>query len=456
MKTCTLYRLLGLKKIMACQAIKTFYGHIIYARDEKKLVEYKSGALGVDQSGRIYFCGSREDLDLEVKAGKCRIEESFDFGEKLILPGFVDTHLHLPQFGQTGKYGKHLLGWLESFIFPEEAKFRDEKYAYKISEWFFEELLKNGTTTANIFTTIHKQACNAAFEVASKTGIRAVMGKVIMNRNCPDYLSENSNDAIKHSVELMEKWHGHDNNRLLYAFIPRFAPSCTNDLLNQIGVQLKANPSVYMHTHVSESAAEVKWVQELFPEAKSYTDVYARAGLLGPMSVLAHAIHLNEHDYKAICDTDSALSHCPSSNFFLKSGTFAFATCEKKQIRFGLGSDIGAGPQMSMFQVMKDGFYIQPDLWIEPAKLFYRATLGGAKALNLHETTGSLEAGKDADFIIVNTERKSNIPANILQKEIDEILSSLIFLGDDRIVESTFVRGKCVFGASLLNSLVST
>lgn len=441
---------------MACQAIETFYGHIIYARDEKKLVEHKSGALGVDESGRIYFCGPRKELEDLVKSGQCRINESYDAGEKLILPGFVDTHLHLPQFGQTGKYGKHLLGWLETFIFPEEAKFADEKYAYKISEWFFEELLKNGTTTANIFTTIHKQACNAAFEVASKAGIKAVMGKVIMNRNCPDYLCEDANDAIKHSVELMEKWHGHDNNRLLYAFIPRFAPSCTNDLLNAIGEQLKAHPEAYMHTHVSESSAEVKWVQELFPEAKSYTDVYAKAGLLGPNSILAHAIHLNEHDYKAICDTDSALSHCPSSNFFLKSGAFPFSVCEKKQIRFGLGSDIGAGPQMSLFQVMKDGFYIQPDLWIEPAKLFYRATLGGAKALNLHETTGSLEVGKDADFIIVNTERKTNIPANILQKEIDEILSSLVFLGDDRIVESTFVRGKCVFGASLLNSLVST
>lgn len=386
---------------MACQAIKTFYGHIIYARDETKLVEHKLGALSVDESGQIYFCGDRKELDERVKSGQCRIEESFDLGEKLILPGFVDTHLHLPQFGQTGKYGKHLLGWLDTFIFPEEAKFKDEKYAHKISEWFFEELLKNGTTTANIFTTIHKQACNAAFEVASKASIKAIMGKVIMNRNCPEYLSENSEDAIKDSVELMEKWHGHDNNRLLYAFIPRFAPSCTDDLLHAIGEQLKAFPQAYMHTHVSESKAEVEWVHELFPKAKSYTDVYASAGLLGPNSILAHAIHLTENDFKAICDTDSALAHCPSSNFFLKSGAFPFATCEEKQIRFGLGSDIGAGPQMSLFQVMKDGFYIQPDLWIEPAKLFYRATLGGAKALNLDKSTGSLDAGKDADFIIV-------------------------------------------------------
>lgn len=438
---------------MACQAVKTYKGHIISAQDEKHLADFDKGILAVkDDEGQIFFCGTEKDFESRLKAGECKVTQSFDLGNKLILPGFIDTHLHFPQFGQTGKYGKHLLGWLETFIFPEEAKFSDETYAYETAEWFFQELLKNGTTCANIFTTIHKQACDAAFEVAEKTGIKAVMGKVMMNRHCPPSLTEDAKDSIDSSIYLLEKWHGSDNNRLLYAFIPRFAPSCTNDLLNKTGEILKAHPGVYMHTHLSESKAEVKWVEELFPEAKSYADVYGRAGLLGDRSILAHAIHLNEHDYKAICDSDSTIAHCPSSNFFLKSGVFPFETAEKKQIRFGLGSDIGAGPQMSMFQVMKDAFYIQPELWLEPTKLFYRATLGGAKALSLQESTGSLEGGKDADFIIVNPHLKSNIPPGILEKELGEILSNLIFLGDDRIVESTFIRGKCVFGKSPLNS----
>jgi len=205
------------------------------------------------------------------------------------------------------------------------------------------------------------------------------------------------------------------------------------------------HPGTYVHTHLSEAKEEIQFVATQFPTARSYLDVYKSFGIIGKRTVFAHAIHLDDQDIKTVADTHSSLAHCPSSNFFLKSGVFLYAKISAAGCLFGLGSDVAAGPSMSLFNVMKDANYMQPDIWIEPPELLYRATLGGAKAAHLDHLIGSLTVGKEADFIVVDASRKSGIVDNILSQPTDEILSSLVFLGDDRLIEATYVRGRCIF-----------
>jgi guanine deaminase len=207
----------------------------------------------------------------------------------------------------------------------------------------------------------------------------------------------------------------------------------------------REHPGTYMHTHLAESLEECDVVQSLFTESTSYTDLYQRMGLTGERSIFAHAIHLSDSDIATFARTNSCMAHCPSSNFFLKSGRFLFRRVDEAKVRFGLGSDVAAGPYMSLFEVMRDANYMQPDEWIAPAEILYRATLGGAQAACLDDKIGSLTAGKEADFIVVNPNRKSGIAANILKQSSEEILSSLVFMGDERLVEATFVRGRCLF-----------
>lgn len=403
--------------------------------------DFVDGALFVDERGRVVEAGLWQALARKYK----EIAAVFDLGERLILPGLVDLHIHLPQVTQIGKSGDTLLGWLEKYIFPAESLFSDVAHARKIASWFFDELARNGTTLANVFTTIHSPATDAAFEVAAQKGSRIIMGKVMMDRNSPPALTENLSDSVNQSSALAERWHGHDDGRLLYAFIPRFAITSTNELLHETGKAWKKHPGTYMHTHLSESEEEVSVVAELYPESRSYLDVYDRAGLVGDLSVFAHSIHLDDEDLSILAQRKSALAYCPGSNFFLKSGVFKFDLVKAAKVPFGLGSDVAAGPCMCLFGVMKDANFIQPNIWIPPAELLYHATLGGAKALKLDHKVGNFRAGKEADFIIVNPTNRTAVPKDILKHPTEEILSVLTFMGDDRMVDATFIRGRAVF-----------
>lgn len=419
---------------------KVFRGHIVTPQTESRILHIKNGCLIVDSKGRIKHVTRFDEVKSLVSA-----DQLIDFGTKLIMPGLIDMHLHLPQVAQTGRSGEHLLKWLEKYIFPAEAKFHDTDHASTIARWFFDELLRNGTTTACVFTTIHKNATDAAFKVAESMGNRVIMGKVLMDVNSPSNLTEEVEAGIDESLELMEKWHGLDDGRLLYSFIPRFAVTSSSKLLKKCSSAWQANKGTYMHTHLAESVGEVEFVRELFPDSKSYVDVYNDHGLLGDKTIFAHSIHLDERDIDHLNGSHSSLAHCPSSNFFLKSGVFKYNQIKDAGIRFGLGSDVAAGPQMSLFEVMKDANYIQPSDWIEPEELFYRATLGAARALGLEDTIGSLEASKDADFIVVDPTRRNAIARDMLENPLEDILSSLCFLGDDRSVQATYIRAKLVF-----------
>ncbi|MBX9949921.1 MAG: guanine deaminase [Candidatus Obscuribacterales bacterium] len=423
-------------------ATTVYLGHVVDPVDEDQYRDIPAGALIVSGDGRIMAVGKWSDLSERYSSSS----KIVDCGRKLIMPGMIDMHIHLPQVTQIGKSGDTLLSWLEKYIFPAESKFSDLSHAEKIAAWFFDELASNGTTLAVVFTTVHKEATDAAFRIAADKGMRAIMGKVMMDRNAPPTLLEDSQNSIRDSEGLASKWHGYDDGRLLYAFTPRFAITATDELLRECGKLWQSSPGTYLHTHLSESREEVDKVASLFPQSRSYLDVYDRSGLCGARSVFAHSIHLDDEDLQVMHGKKCALAHCPSSNFFLKSGVFPIDRVKAAGVEFGLGSDVAAGPQMSIFGVMKDANFIQPKIWISPRELFYRATLGGAKALRLEERLGSLEVGKEADFIVIDPTLKNACPKDILDHGTDEILSTIVFLGDDRMIDATYIRGRQVFG----------
>jgi guanine deaminase len=423
--------------------VTAYLGRIITPVDWQAFREFINGALIVDSSsGKIEACGDWSSLSRQYPGA-----DVIDFGPRLILPGFIDLHVHLVQIAQTGRAGDTLLGWLNKYIFPAEMRFTEPGHAHKMADWFFRELAKNGTTLAAVFASVHAEATDIAFQTAAASGMRVIMGKTMMDRNAPAGLLEDAKVSLKQSEDLCKRWHDYDHGRLKYAFTPRFAPTSTQESLEKTGQLWRKNPGTYIQTHLSENVDEIKWVHELFPDASSYFDVYENCGVVGHNCLFAHSIHLDFAELQAMKRTDSSIAHCPSSNFFLKSGIFQYSRVKDVGIKFGLGSDVAAGPEMSIFRVMKDAAYMQYDLWISPVELFYLGTLAGARAVNLDDTIGSLEAGKDADFIVVDPTRKSLVAKSVLDHPTEEVLSALVYVGDDRMVCSTFVRGKAIYAA---------
>jgi guanine deaminase len=421
--------------------LTAYRGHIISPVDENNFVDWTDGCLLVDEAGTIKQVGDWNEISKQHK----ELTNIVDYGKQIIMPGLIDLHIHLVQIAQTGRSGDTLLGWLNKYIFPAEKKFSRKEHASKLADWFFRELAKNGTTLASVFTSIHKEAADIAFEKAAERGHRVIMGKTLMDRNAPDFLTEDCAQSLRDSEELCAKWHNYDNGRLLYAFTPRFAPTSSSEQLKGAGALWKKFPGSYMQTHLSENVDEIAWVKELFPDCKDYLDVYASHGLTGRNSIFAHCIHLNGDQMQRMSHSDCAIAHCPSSNMFLKSGIFPLQLAREKRVKFGFGSDIAAGPEMSIFKAMKDCAYRQEELWLAPRELFYLATLSGARAVNLDHKVGSLEAGKEADFIVIDPGAKSSVPRDILEQPADDILSSLVYVGDDRMVKATYIRGRVVY-----------
>lgn len=421
--------------------LTAFRGHIISPIDAGSYADFPDGALLVDEDGVIVDVGFWRDISSREPAPS----QVVDFGKRIILPGFVDLHIHLVQIAQTGRSGDTLLGWLNRYIFPAETKFAREEHATKLASWFFRELARNGTTLSSVFTSIHKQAADIAFSTAAERGCRVIMGKTLMDRNAPPDLIEDTAVSLADSEELCEKWHGYDRGRLLYAFTLRFAPTSTPEQLRGTADLFHRFSGSYMQTHLSENQEEIAWVKGLFPGAASYLDVYANHGLVGTNSLFAHGIHLSDADIERLCQTDSAVVHCPSSNLFLKSGVFPYKRARAKGLKVALGSDLAAGPEMSLFKVMKDAAYVQSELWLAPRELLYLATLAGARAVNLDSRLGSLLPGKEADFVVIDPGVKSSVPRDILEQPADDILSCLVYVGDDRMVRATYVRGKVIY-----------
>jgi guanine deaminase len=359
-----------------------------------------------------------------------------DHTDSVCLPGLIDAHTHLSQFYVRGKHSHDLLQWLNDHIFLEELRSSKIEYARKLSEDFFEALFRVGTTTAVIYTAPFYSACDIAFETAKKLGARSLIGMTMMDTNSPRELSQDTDKAIEESIRLCENWH--DKNGLLqYIFSPRFAPVCSAKLMREISDYAKSN-EIFIQTHLSENLDEIKWVKSLFPDCANYTEVYEKYGLLTDKTLLAHVIHISDEELQLIQNHDSRVIHCPDSNFFLKSGAFLSKKFIDNDMKLALASDVGAGTTLSMFNVMKMSLYRQETDQIIPETAFYYSTLGAALALDKEECIGSIESGKQADFILMPIE-------DIAHKTGEDILSNLIYLWQEHPISATYIAGKCVY-----------
>ncbi|OTG62657.1 guanine deaminase [Acinetobacter silvestris] len=412
---------------------------VVQASDIAEQVRYLEDGLLITQHGKIIWFGPWAEGQQQLN-NNVQIEH---YPEQLIVPGLIDTHIHFPQTEMVGAYGEQLLEWLNTYTFPTEMQFKDKHYADKIAQFFVNELLKNGTTTALVFCTVHSESVDALFEAAEQHQMRLIAGKVMMDRHAPEELTDTPESAYHDSKALIEKWHGKGRN--LYAITPRFAPTSTPEQLERAG-QLKAEyPDVYLHTHLSENKNEIAWVKDLFPEQKGYLDVYHHYGLTGERSVFAHCVHLEDAEWDCMHDTDSAIAFCPTSNLFLGSGLFPLNKTWEKQVKVGLGTDIGAGTSFCQLQTINEAYKVQQ---LQGNKLsafesLYHATLGAAKALHLDDKLGNFNIGKEADFVVLNL--KATALQQLRQqraKNIEDALFALFTMGDDRSIQATYIFGE--------------
>ena len=402
--------------------------------------EYFEDGILLIENGKVAQVGPAAEL-LPKLAG-VEIQHHRD---ALITPGFIDTHIHYPQTGMIASYGEQLLDWLNTYTFPTERQFEDKAHASDVAAIFLKELLRNGTTTALVFGTVHPQSVDAFFEQADKLNLRMIAGKVLMDRNAPDYLTDTAETGYAESKALIERWHG--KGRLHYAVTPRFAPTSTPQQLELAGKLLAEYPDLYMHTHLSENRKEIEWVKELFPERKGYLDVYDHHKLIGPRAVFAHGVHLCDDECKRLAETGSAVAFCPTSNLFLGSGLFDLNKLEAHGVRVGLGTDVGAGTSFSQLQSLNEAYKVMQlqGKKLDPFKSLYLATLGGANALYLDDQLGNFLPGKDADFLVLDYNATPLISYRMQQAtSLEERLFALTMLGDDRAVKETFAAGVSV------------
>jgi len=423
--------------------------HCIETNGNIEPIYFDDGLMVVNsESGRIVDIGSYSELTSYWDTSNNLIH----FKDRLIMPGFIDTHVHYPQYKVIASFGTSLLEWLDKYTFVEEQKFSDKEYAVQIANLFLDELIKNGTTTVMTFCTSYKQSVDAFFTASEKRNLRMVAGKVMMDRNAPEELCDNSEDSYLDSKALIEKWH--NKGRLRYAVTPRFAPTSSKSQLEQASKLLNEYPDlngrkgVLLQTHLNENDEEIKWVKELFPESKNYFGVYDDFGITGSNSVFGHCIHNTEEEYQKMAETGSKVSLCPRSNLFLGSGLFELEKLESYGIDVSLASDVGGGDSFSMFQVMNEAYKVCRinDFNLDPVKAFYLTTLGAAKVLNMDDCIGNFEAEKEADFIVVDLNATEIISQkNKISSNINDTLFNLMTLGDDRLIDEVYIMGQRTF-----------
>ncbi|MEM9342721.1 MAG: guanine deaminase [Pseudomonadota bacterium] len=395
------------------------------------------GAVAVD-GGQIADVGDASDLRARFPDAAVQ-----DYGSDLILPGFVDAHVHYPQTGIIASWGKRLIDWLEGYTFPEEMRFGDPAYARLIADRYLDLVLAHGTTTVASYCTIHPASVTALFEAAEARNMRVAAGKTCMDRNAPEGLRDTAQAAYDQSKVLLDTWHG--RGRAHYVITPRFAPTSTPEQLEAMGALWAEHPDCLMQTHLSEQVEEIDWVRDLFPEARDYLDVYDRFGLLGQNAVYGHAIHLTERERDRLREADAALVHCPTSNTFIGSGLFDMGLAS--DLRVGLATDTGGGSSFSMLRTMAAAYEVQQlnGRALHPSELLWLATEGSARALGLSEKVGTLAEGSDADLVVLDL---ASTPAIAQRAERAEDIWGALFptimMGDDRAVRAVWVAGRNV------------
>ncbi|MGB5333385.1 MAG: guanine deaminase [Woeseiaceae bacterium] len=400
--------------------------------------EYFEDGLLIIEDGTVLEAGHAGTL-LDGLAEDVRLTE---FPGKLIVPGFVDCHVHYPQLDIIASYGEQLLDWLHRYAYPAEARYSDPEYAREAATVFVDELLDNGTTTALVFGTVHAHSADAIFEAAAARDMRLIAGKVLMDCNCPEELRDDADSAYADSKALIERWHG--RGRLGYAITPRFALTSTAEQLAAAGKLAREYPEVWVHTHLAENRDEVEQIARQFPSSRSYLDVYDQFGLLRERSVFAHCLHLDDQDRARMASAGGAAAFCPTSNLFLGSGLFDLSSMRAANVRCGLGTDVGGGTSLSLLKTASEAYKVLhlQDHALPATRALYLATLGAAEALYLDDAIGNFLPGKEADFIVLDPGGSKLVARRTSAAEtIEEAFFALLTLADERHVAATFING---------------
>lgn len=416
--------------------------------DDHAAYRYEEDGALVVREGKIAAMGDFASLS----QGEGRGLEIFDHRPHLILPGFIDAHAHMPQMQIIASFGAELLDWLNNYTFPEETRFSDHDHAARIAKSFLDELIRHGTTSVAAYCSVHPESADALFAEAHARDMLILAGKVMMDRNAPDGLRDTPQSSYDDTRALIDRWHG--KGRLHYVVSPRFAITSSPEQLEMAGALMREHPVLHMQTHLSENRAEIELACSLYPQAKDYTDIYARYGLLGDKALIGHCIHLSEREADALSETGSVAVFCPTSNLFLGSGLFDWQRYRKrpKPLRMAVATDVGGGTNYSMLRTMDEGYKVIAlnGEKIDPLSSFWQITRGNAEALSLVERVGTLEPGTDADLVVLNSSATPNMALRMERIEtLVEELFMLQTLGDDRAVVETYVAGraaKCRLG----------
>ena len=402
----------------------------------------EQGAIAIGEDGLIVWCGPTHKIPKTYRKWPVT-----DFGQCLVMPGFVDAHIHFPQYRMVAAYGSDLMDWLNRYTFVEEQLFHDPNHATMAAKFFLDELLRHGITSALTFSTIHTVALDALFFEAIDRNMTIISGKTLMDRNAPTPLCDSPESDYATNKSLIQKWENH--GRIGYAITPRFAVTSTERQLEVTGTLVREHPDLIMQTHLSESRNEIEIVAKEFPWSKDYTDVYDRFGLLGSNSIFAHGIHLSDRELTKLRESNSAIVHCPTSNNFLGSGLFRLkqSGAALQPGKVGIGSDVGGGTSFSMLQTLADTYKVSQLTGnrITAFDGFYMATIGNAKILGIDEFVGTLDHGKFADLVVLDPCATPILSArNTISGDIHDVLFALMILGDDRAVKQTYVAGKAL------------
>lgn len=431
--------------LVSAPVARAVRGRIVHFTDNpataglSSLKHFEDGLLLISGSGHVIGCGHYADLKDDLR-GETPVD---NYRGSFIMPGFVDGHIHYAQTDVIASFGTELLSWLERFTFPAEAAFCDAEHAKNVAEFFCNTLLRNGTTTASVFATVHPQSCDAIFSAAYQRNMRLIAGKVLMDQNCPENLRDTAETGYEASLALINRWHG--KGRLGYSITPRFVPTSSAEQMTLAGELFQNTPGIYLQSHVAENKDEIVWVAKLYPKSRSYLSVYHEFNQLGPRAIFAHCLWLDEKDWDLLGSTGTSVAFCPTSNTFLGSGLFNLESALRRDIPIALATDVGGGTSFSMLQTMAEAYKVARlnGQILTPEQAFYMATLGGAKALHLQDKVGNFEPGKEADFIVLNPcaspllERRMNKTENL-----QEALFALMMLGDDRCISATYLQGK--------------
>lgn len=412
--------------------ISAFRAEILAVPEPGNIIHHPDGLLIVED-GIIVSCApySPPPHDIPVT----------HFPRKTIIPGFVDAHVHYPQTERIAAHGSQLLEWLDKHIFPAEIAFADRGHSDRIAAFFLDELLRNGTTSALVYATVHVASVDALFEAALARNMRIVSGKVLMDRDAPDGLRDTVASGRADSEALIARWRG--KGRLGYAVTPRFALTSTFDQLVSAGEMVAAHPDVLMHTHMAENLGEVAAVAQRFPDSRDYLDAYDRFGLVGPRSVFAHCIHCGDDMFDRMAARGAHAAFCPTSNLFLGSGLFDLARATAHGVGVAIGTDIGAGTSFSILHTLGEAYKVcqmRGDS-LDPFHALHLATVGGARALGIADRVGALQVGQEADFIVLDSAATPLLARRTAGLSLHDKLFALQILGDDRAIAFTYVAG---------------